>query len=105
MPRRSVFDPLEPTPEPRWYTVRNMHGALLEARQLPAGTDLKRAFVAAVLEWIDAGWHLGEFGSRGGSFFCVKGGERCQVAIEAADPGRHSGYGASHLAESPGRDD
>jgi hypothetical protein len=27
MARRSVFDPLEPTGEPRWYVVRNMHRA------------------------------------------------------------------------------
>ena len=45
MPRRNVFDPLEPTHEPRWYTVRNMHGALLDSRPLAAGSDLKRVFV------------------------------------------------------------
>ena len=38
------------------YAVRNMHGAVLAARQLQPGTDLKRAFVAAMLQWIDAGW-------------------------------------------------
>jgi len=64
--RRSVFDPLEPTKEPRWYEVRDMHGSVLESRLLPAGTDLKRTFVAAMLDHIDAGWQLGEFGSRGG---------------------------------------
>src|ERR1039457_4957812 len=37
MARRSVFDPLEPTPEARWEVVRNMHGAVLEARLLPPG--------------------------------------------------------------------
>jgi len=40
---------------PRWYTVRNMYGALLEARQLQSGVDLKRVFVASILEWMDAG--------------------------------------------------
>jgi len=49
MARRHVFDPLESTKEARWYEVRNMHNALLEARLLPLGTDLKRAFVAALL--------------------------------------------------------
>jgi hypothetical protein len=29
MARHSVFDPLEPTSEPRWYVVRNMHRAVL----------------------------------------------------------------------------
>jgi hypothetical protein len=55
--------------EPCWYTVRNMHGALLESRPIAPGSDLKRAFVVAMLEYIDAGWKLGEFGSRVGVFF------------------------------------
>jgi hypothetical protein len=38
-----VFDPLGIGKELRWYEVRNMHLALLEARLLPAGSDLKRA--------------------------------------------------------------
>ena len=105
MPRRNVFDPLEPTAEPRWYVVRDRLGRVLEATALPAGTDLKRALVTAMLERIDAGWKLGEFGSRGGSFFCVRGPERCRVGIEAADPGKHAGYGSAHLTESPGHDD
>jgi len=33
--RRGTFDPLELTKEPRWYVVRNMHRAVLEASQLP----------------------------------------------------------------------
>jgi hypothetical protein len=56
-----------------------------------------------MLERIDAGWRIGEFSSRGGSFFCIKGSERCQVGIEAADPGQPAGYGAAHLCESPTR--
>jgi hypothetical protein len=87
MARRSVFDPLEPSRERRWYVVRNMCGALLEARLLPAGSDLKRAFVAAMLEWIDAGWQLKEFSSRTGVFFCDKGVERRMIEITPSDPG------------------
>jgi hypothetical protein len=34
------------------------------------------AFVAAMLECIDAGWQLGEFSSMGGTFFCMRGTER-----------------------------
>lgn len=41
-----------------------MHGAVLEARQLPPGANLKRTFVIAMLEWIDAGWEIAEFTSR-----------------------------------------
>jgi hypothetical protein len=87
MARRTVFDPLETTQQPRWYEVRNMHGALLESHLLPAGCDLKRAFVAAMLEFIDAGWRLGEFSSRIGTFFCTRGAERRMVGISPSDPG------------------
>jgi len=81
MARRNVFDPLEPTNESRRYVVRNVHRAVLEARVLPPGTDLKRALVATMLEHVDAGWQLGEFSSTGGVFFCTKGNERRMVEI------------------------
>jgi hypothetical protein len=85
--RRNVFDPLEPTKEPRWYVVRNMHRTVIEARALPIGCDLKRALVAAMLEYINGGWRLGEFSSRTGFFFCDKAGERRMVEISPSDPG------------------
>ena len=88
---------------PRWYVVRDARNALLEVRPLPVGSDLKRILVAAMLERIDAGWHLGEFSSRGGLVFFTRGAERCMVGIEAADPGRPVGYGAAHLVDSPTR--
>jgi hypothetical protein len=88
MARRHVFDSLEPTKEPCWYEVRNMHRGLLEARLLPAGTDLKRSFVAAMLEWIDAGWKLGEFSSRIGTFFCTRDADRRMLGSTPNDPGR-----------------
>ena len=53
-----------------------MHGRVVESWLLPTGTDLKGAFVVAMLEHIDAGWQLGEFGSRGGVFFCTRATER-----------------------------
>ena len=37
--RRTVFDPLEPTKDPRWYVVRNMHRTVIDARRCrPAPT-------------------------------------------------------------------
>jgi hypothetical protein len=79
MARRNVFDPLEPTHEPRWYVVRDARAALVEARPLPTGADLKRIIVSSILDRIDAGWHLGEFSSRGGSVFFTRGTERRMV--------------------------
>lgn len=85
--RRHVYDPLEPTKELRRYVVRNMRRTVIEARVLPAGADLNRALVAAMLEHIDAGWRLGEFSSRTGFFFCDKACERLMVEITPSDPG------------------
>jgi hypothetical protein len=65
-----------------------MHRAVLEHRPLAPGANLKRAFVAAMLEHIDAGWELGEFSSLSSVFFCTKGNERRQVEISPSDPGR-----------------
>jgi hypothetical protein len=103
MARRNVFDPPERTREARWYGARDGRSALLEVRALPAGSDLKRIFVAAMLERIDARWRLGEFSSRGGSVFFTRGAERCMVGIEAADPDQPVSYGAAHLVDSPTR--
>jgi hypothetical protein len=58
-----------------------------------------------MLEWIDAGWQLGEFSSTGGVFFCTRGTERRMVSITPSEPGIEHRYGASHLTESPGCDD
>jgi hypothetical protein len=82
-----------------------MHGVLLESRLLLAGSDLKRAFVVAVLDHIDAGWLLGEFSSTAAVFFCTRGVERRMVSITHCAPDHVHRYGAAHLMESPGRDD
>jgi hypothetical protein len=47
--RRAIFDPLEPTNEPRRLVVRNMHEAVLESRPLPPWVDLKRARSCSLL--------------------------------------------------------
>ena len=85
--------------------MRNMHGALLESRRLADGADLERAFIAAMLQRIDAGWRIAEFSSTGGTFFCTCGVERRMVSITATDPGRRPAFGAAHLTESPWHDD
>lgn len=68
--------------------MRNMYGALLEASELPAGVDLKRVFVEAILKWMDDGWKLKEFHSRTGTFFCDREGERRMIDITPTFPGR-----------------
>lgn len=99
--RRTQSDPLAPSPEPRWYVVRSMHGTVLEARELPRGVDAKRAFVLAMLEWIDAGWSLGEFSSASATFFCDRHPERRMVSIDPADPHEMPHPGGAHLGACP----
>ena len=89
--RRGSFDPLEKTDQLRWYVVRSMHGAILEVRQLPPGTHLKRAFLQAMLDYIDAGWEIAEFKSRTGVFFAQGNGDRHQVDISPTDQGPNRG--------------
>jgi hypothetical protein len=75
--RRNLHDPLDSVSEPRWLEIRDR----IEGRPLPPSADLKRAFVLAMLEHLDAGWRLENFASTSGTFFCGKEGERGQVAI------------------------
>jgi hypothetical protein len=84
--RRATFNPLEPSGTPRWYVVRSMHGSLIECREIPRQSDLKRVFIAAMIEWMDAGWSLGEFSSVSATFFCDRQSERRMVSIVPTDP-------------------
>jgi hypothetical protein len=101
MVRRSTFDPLASSCELRWFEIRDMAGTLIDSRALPAGTDLKRTLVAAMLEHIDNGWTLGEFSSRIGTFFCNREGQRRMVNICVTAPNEHAGYGFGHLVTPP----
>jgi hypothetical protein len=82
-----------------------MTGNQLASRLLPPGTDLRRAFAAALVEHIDAGWEVGEFSSKTTVFFCDRDGQRRQVAIVNVEPGEHAGYGGAHLISSPYKSD
>jgi len=99
--RRNAHDPLERTVAPRWYVVRSMHGTVIESHELPSGADLKRTFVAAMLQWIDAGWQLGEFSSASATFFCDRNPERRMVSIDPTDPYDVPMYGGAHLGGCP----
>ena len=103
-PKRSTFDPLQPSfiPAPTWLVVRNMAGAVLDSQEIPAGTDLRRFFIATMLQWIDAGWELGEFSSTAPTFFCTRRNERRMVGIQPIEPGHVRDTGASALQQCPG---
>jgi hypothetical protein len=99
--RRSQHDPLETTADARWFVVRSMHGTVLESRRLAVGTDLKRAFLIAMIQWIDEGWQLKEFSSASASFFCDRHPERRMISIDPTDPYDVPMYGGAHLNGCP----
>jgi hypothetical protein len=99
--RRATFDPLEPTGAPRWYVVRSMHGTLIESQEIPRDSDLKRIFVGAMLEWMDAGRSLGEFSSISATFICNRQADRRMVSIVPTGPHDIPMSGAAHLARCP----
>jgi hypothetical protein len=96
--RRAVFNPLEPSPAPRWYVVRSMHGAIIESRALVAGANLTHVFITAMLAWMEGGWTISEFSSTSATFFCTRDPERRMVSIDPTDPFEPHMYGASHLS-------
>jgi len=99
--RRGTFDPFESKDKPMWYVVRSMRGAVLEVRVLPPGTHLKRTFIQAMLDYIDAGWEIAEFKSRTGVFFAQRGGDRHQVDISPTDQGPNRGRALDRPRQPP----
>ncbi len=96
--RRAAFNPLDPTPAPRWYVVRTMHGSIIESRPVVAGANLTHLFITAMLAWMDGGWSITEFSSTSATFFCSRAAERRMVSIDPTDPHEVPMYGGSHLA-------
>jgi hypothetical protein len=96
--RRAAFNPLEPSPAPRWYVVRSMHGAIMDSRPLVCGANLTHVFITAMLAWMEGGWTISEFSSASATFFCTRGLERRMVSIDPTDPCEPSMSGASHLS-------
>lgn len=101
--RRAQYDPLQTSAQPRWLTIRSFSGALLAMRRLEPGTDLVRAFLAAMLELIDSGWRLGEFASNSGAVRHERGAEKRMLAIEYAEPRADGGRSGAEQSPSPAR--
>jgi hypothetical protein len=78
-----------------------MHGTVIACRQLAAGVDLKREFVAALVAWMNDGWQVGEFSSASGTFFCDRSQERRMISIEYADPKDASAFGSGYFGGCP----
>ena len=72
------------TAVPQWQVTRGMYGSVIESHRLPDDSDVQRSFAALMLEWKDAGWHIGEFSTHSGIFF--RDAERRMVSIDSHDP-------------------
>lgn len=67
--------------------VEDMHSNVLEAMELPPGTDLRQALTDARNRKIAEGWVADEIRpSQCSSIFCTKEGRRILVSINACDP-------------------
>ena len=60
-----------------------------------------RAFLAAIIRWIDEGWRVKEFSSTSATFFCDRQTERRMVSIDPTDPHDVPMYGGAHLGGCP----
>ena len=96
--RRAAFNPLAPSPAPRWYVVRSMHGSVLDSRPLVGDANLTQVFITAMLAWMEGGWTISEFSSTSATFFCIRNLERRMVSIDPTDPFDPPVSGASHLS-------
>jgi hypothetical protein len=86
MRRRQLYDPLQRIAQPCWLVVRNQHRESVEAREIPAGTDLRATLNGARDARIAAGWSCTQIGRSEGFIFCERAGERFQIAIERFHP-------------------
>lgn len=84
--RRTEYNTLEPTGQPRWLVARTVHGRILKSRLLPPGSHIQREFVASILGHIDDGWTISEFSSHVAYYAATRPTERIEVTITATDP-------------------
>lgn len=98
--RRDTYDPLAPSPKPRWLIVWDMQFNLLDSTELPPLADLRAVMAQAARDWQSQGWTV-ESDARFGSFFCHRGGIRRLIAISGADPSQRTGGGPSWHESCP----
>lgn len=72
--------------EMRWLIENDYFRNVRRFEPLPPGSDLLRAYLAALLRYHDAGWVLHDFSSYRSEFFAHKNGERIIVQISSEDP-------------------
>ena len=82
--KRSQYNPLATSTRPRWLVLRDMFHNVLDATELPAGTDLRQSFADGLAALEAAGWQ--SEGASGAMVFVCRAGERRFLAIHELDP-------------------
>ena len=96
MPRRTLYDPLQPLTVRTWLVVRDARRLPVAAREIAPSTDLRSALKAARAERIAAGWICTDIGRADSVFFAERDGLRLEVGIERYNP---SGLGPPSHSE------
>jgi hypothetical protein len=93
--KRSKYDPLALSRQPRWLVLRDMFHNVLDSTELTPGTDLRRAFASGLAALEQDGWQ--SEGASGAMVFVRRGAERRLLAIHESDPHEPlpQGHGAS----------
>ena len=82
--KRSKYDPLATSRLSRWLVLRDMFHNVLDATELPAGSDLRQSFADGIAALEREGWH--NEGASGSMVFVRRGGERRLLSIHEHDP-------------------
>ena len=82
--KRSKYDPLVTSTLARWLVFRDMFHNILDATELPGGTDLRKAFADGLAALERDGWQ--SEGASGSMVFVRRGAERRLLAIHEHDP-------------------
>jgi hypothetical protein len=82
--KRSKYDPLATSRLSRWLVLRDLFHNVLDATELPPGTDLRAAFASGLAALERDGWQ--SEGATGAMVFVRRGGERRLFALHEHDP-------------------
>ena len=82
--KRSKYDPLARSSQPRWLVLRDLFHNVLDSTELAPGTDLRQAFARGLADLERDGWQ--SEGASGAMVFVRRGAERRLLAVHEHDP-------------------
>jgi hypothetical protein len=82
--KRSKYDPLATSQLSRWLVLRDMFHNVLDATELPPGSNLRQAFADGLAALERDGWQ--SEGASGGMVFVRRGAERRLLTVHEHDP-------------------